>query len=134
MRCVTAALVLCGFAALFQPTASTAAPMDLDTIIVDETPEQLCDRLASDPFAGFGPEEWAQPFRTIVFYRAGPTCAQAMKKHPDEPRFALGTALASIAATGTTTPESCLRLSSPKATPQRYWPLPISRRRPKPPI
>ena len=67
MRCVTAALVLCGFAALFQPTASTAAPMDLDTIIVDETPEQLCDRLASDPFAGFGPVEC-----TIDFYRAGP--------------------------------------------------------------
>ncbi|MCJ7598938.1 MAG: hypothetical protein MUO41_10015 [Methyloceanibacter sp.] len=97
MRCVTAALVLCGFAALFQPNASTAAPMDLDTIIVDETPEQLCDRLAYDPFAGFGPVEWAQPFHTIDFYRARPACAQAMKKHPDEPRFALGTALASIA-------------------------------------
>jgi TPR repeat protein len=97
MRCVIAALVLCGFAALFQPNASTAAPMDLDTIIVDETPEQLCDRLASDPFAGFGPVEWAQPFHTIDFYRAGPACAQAMKKHPNEPRFALGTALASIA-------------------------------------
>lgn len=97
MRCVTAAFIICSFAILFQPSASFAEPIDLGKIIEGETPEQLCDRLAADPFAGFGPEEWAQPFRTIDFYRAGPACAQSMKAHPDEQRFALGTAMASIA-------------------------------------
>lgn len=59
MRCVTAALVLCGFAALFQPNTSTAAPMDLDTIIVDETPKQLCDGWRPIPLPGSVP--WNGP-------------------------------------------------------------------------
>lgn len=71
--------------------------MYLDTTSWTRRRNSFATRLASDPFAGFGPVEWAQPFHTIDFYRAGPACAQAMKKHPNEPRFALGTALASIA-------------------------------------
>lgn len=44
---------------LFQPlTGLSAAPLDLDTIAPDEPPEQLCDRLAANPFAGFGADEW----------------------------------------------------------------------------
>jgi len=64
----------------------------------DELPEQqLYDRLAANPFAGFGPEEWGRPFQSIDPYRAIPACTEAMKLHPDERRFVLELALAYIA-------------------------------------
>jgi len=98
MRCVPAAFAIVGLVALFQPlTGLSAAPLDLDTIAPDEPPEQLCDRLAANPFAGFGPDEWGRPFSSIDFYRAIPACTEAMKLHPDEHRFVLETALAYIA-------------------------------------
>lgn len=97
MRCVVAASVLCGFAALFQPNALSAEPLDLDTIVETETPKQLCDRLAVDPFSGFGPEQWARPFASIDAYRAVPACVKSMKAHPGEDRYVLGAALAFIA-------------------------------------
>ena len=74
---------------------SRAVP--LNDIIEDETPEQLCDRLAGDPFSGFGPDEWSQPFSTVDYYRALPACTEALKAHPGEQRFELGMALANIA-------------------------------------
>ena len=59
MRCVSAAFAIVGLVVLFQPlTGLSAAPLDLDTIAPDEPPEQLCDRLAANPFAGFGADEW----------------------------------------------------------------------------
>jgi TPR repeat protein len=97
MRCVVTALAFCGLAALIQPKALFAEPLNLDTIVVDETQEQLCDRLAVDPFSGFGPEQWAKPFASIDAYRAVPACVKAMKAHPGEDRYVLGAALAFIA-------------------------------------
>ena len=60
MRCVPAAFAIVGLVVLFQPlTGLSAAPLDLDTVAPDEPPEQLCDRLAANPFAGFGPSAMA---------------------------------------------------------------------------
>ena len=99
MRCVVAALTVIGSAFLCVPVATAEQPkIDLETIIEGETPVQLCDRLAADPFAGFGPETWSQPFASIDYYRAGPACIEAMKQNPNEPRFALGAALTSPAS------------------------------------
>ena len=98
MRCVFAALAMFGSLALLQPLAAlSAAPLDLDEIAPEEPPEQLCDRLAANPFLGFGPDEWAKPFASIDPYRAIPACGEAAKLHPDERRFALQLALAEIA-------------------------------------
>lgn len=98
MRCVAAALAIIGAASFCVVSARAEQPkIDLDTIIEGETPVQLCDRLAADPFAGFGPDAWSQPFHGIDFYRAGPACIEAMKQNPGEPRFELGAALAHIA-------------------------------------
>jgi TPR repeat protein len=98
MRCVLTALAIFGSALLLHPhIQASAAPIDLETIIEGETAAELCDRLAADPFAGFGPEAWSQPFSSIDYYRAGPACIEAMKLKPNEPRFALGAALAHIA-------------------------------------
>jgi len=98
MRCVAAALVLLGSAIVLQPvTGLSAAPLDLDTVAPEQTPEQLCDRVAADPFSGFGPDEWGRPFQTIDSYRAIPACTEAMKLHPDERRFVLEAALAYLA-------------------------------------
>jgi hypothetical protein len=47
----------------------------------DEPPEQLCDRLAVNPFSGLGPDEWGKPFQTIDSYRAIPACSQVIKNH-----------------------------------------------------
>jgi TPR repeat protein len=98
MRCVPGAFAIVGLIALFQPLAGlSAAPLDLDTIAPDEPPEQLCDRLAANPFAGFGPDEWGRPFGSIDSYRAIPACMESMKLHPHERRFVLEAALAYIA-------------------------------------
>lgn len=98
MRCVPAAFAIVGLVVLFQPlTGLSAAPLDLDTVAPDEPPEQLCDRLAANPFAGFGPDEWGRPFASIDSYRAIPACTEAMKLHPDERRFVLEAALGYIA-------------------------------------
>ena len=77
--------------------ASAGAPLDLDRVLPDQPPDQLCDRLAADPFAGFGPEEWAKPFRDIDSYRAISACSQAAKANAEVPRFKLELALAYIA-------------------------------------
>lgn len=98
MRCVAAALVILGAACLSVPSVSAEPKIDLETIIEGETPAQLCDRLAGDPFAGFGPDAWSQPFAHMDYFRAGPACIEAMKANPNEPRFALGAGLAHIAA------------------------------------
>jgi hypothetical protein len=59
MRCYTAALAMLASAALLPVTGLSAAPVNRDTALSAESPEQLCDRLAADPFVGFGPDEWA---------------------------------------------------------------------------
>lgn len=98
MRCVIAAWAMFGSAVLLQPMAwLSAAPLDLDNVAPAEPSEQLCDRLAANPFAGFGPDEWGRPFQSIDPYRAIPACTEAMKLHPDERRFVLELALAYIA-------------------------------------
>ncbi len=61
------------------------------------TPEALCDRVAADPFAGFGPDEWSHPFSRVDYYRALPACTEALEAHPQEQRFALGVAMANVA-------------------------------------
>ena len=99
MRCVLAAVAVLGLALLLQPSSGwSAPPIDLDTIIEGETPEQLYDRLAVDPFVGFGPDEWARPFTSIDPYRAVPACVKAMKANPAERRFVLQAGLAFLAA------------------------------------
>jgi TPR repeat protein len=99
MRCVVAAFLLLASAALLSPLqAVRAAPLDLDTVAPpDEPPEQLCDRLAKNPFAGSGPDEWGKPFQGIDSYRAIPACSEAAKLHPNERRFQPGLGLAYIA-------------------------------------
>jgi hypothetical protein len=57
----------------------------------------MSDRLAANPFAGFGPDEWGRPFGSIDSYQAIPACTESMKLHPDERRFVLEAALAYIA-------------------------------------
>jgi TPR repeat protein len=97
MRRVTAVLAASlSFALCFWGSAN-AAPLNLDDVVEDESPEQLCERVAADPFEGFGPEEWSHPFTRVDFYRALPACTEALKAHPDEQRFALGVALANVA-------------------------------------
>jgi TPR repeat protein len=95
MRFTVAVFGLC--LSVLPLAALSAAPLDLDTIAPDEPPEQLCDRLAADPFAGFGPDEWAHPFASVDFYRAAPACKEAMRLHPGEPRFALQAGIAEVA-------------------------------------
>jgi FimV-like protein len=88
--------MLAGFL-LHSATNAFAAPLNLDDVVPNEPPEQLCDRLAANPFSGFGPDEWGKPFQTIDSYRAIPACSEAIKSHPDERRFKLELALAYIA-------------------------------------
>jgi TPR repeat protein len=98
MRCVLAALAMFGSLALLHPIVGlSAAPLDLDNVMPEEPPEQLCDRLAANPFMGFGPDEWGKPFQAIDPYRAIPACSEAIKRHPDERRYKLQLALAEIA-------------------------------------
>jgi hypothetical protein len=97
MRYATASVAICFILSWSALTGAVAAPLDLNEVVADETPEALCDRLAPDPFAGFGPDEWGHPFRTVDFYRAVPACTEALANHPGEPRFALGAAMAYIA-------------------------------------
>ncbi len=77
--------------------SAQAAPLNLNDVVTDEPPEQLCERVAADPFEGFGPDEWSHPFSRVDFYRAVPACTEALKAHPDEQRFALGLAMGNVA-------------------------------------
>jgi hypothetical protein len=97
MRYATAGVAVWFMLFLSVLRGAAAAPLDLNEIATDETAEALCDRLAPDPFAGFGPEEWGHPFRSVDFYRAVPACTEALANHPGDPRFALGAAMAYIA-------------------------------------
>jgi TPR repeat protein len=98
MRCVFAALIVFGSVLVLQPlSASAEETPDLTKIIEDETPEQLCQRAAPDPFTGFGPDEWAKPFGAIDAYRAVPACVKAMRAHLDEDRYMLGAGLGFLA-------------------------------------
>jgi len=68
-----------GSLALLHPIVGlSAAPLDLDNVMPEEPPEQLCDRLAANPFMGFGPDEWGKPFQAIDPYRAIPACSEAI--------------------------------------------------------
>lgn len=99
MRCVRASLFALLALMLFGgPYSAMAGEIDLDKVIENETNEQLCDRLAVDPFTGFGPETWAKPFEHIDYYRAVPACFKAMEAHADEPRYRLQLAFAFLAA------------------------------------
>ena len=95
MRYAAAVFATSLFLTLWSP--AFAASPGLDAVQTNETPEELCNRLAADPFTGFGPEEWAHPFSGIDFYRALPACTKALEKHPKDQNFALGTAMANIA-------------------------------------
>ncbi len=95
MRWVAAAFAVSLFLPFSGP--ALAAPPDLDEIKTNEPPEERCNRLATDPFVGFGPDEWAHPFSGIDHFRALPACTEALEAHPDEPRYALGAALANVA-------------------------------------
>ena len=76
MRCVASALVVLATGFWLQSAAGVfAAPLDLDAVAPDEPPEQLCDRLAANPFSGFGPDEWGKPFQTIDSFRAISACS-----------------------------------------------------------
>jgi hypothetical protein len=97
MRRVTAVLAASLSLALCFWGSANAAPLNLNDVVEDESPEQLCERVAADPFEGFGPEEWSHPFTRVDFYRALPACTEALKAHPNEQRFALGVALVNVA-------------------------------------
>ena len=80
MRCVLAAFIVFGSVLALQPSGTFAENvLDLEKIIKNETPEQLCPRVTPDPFTGFGPDEWAKPFNAIDAYRAVPACVQALR-------------------------------------------------------
>jgi TPR repeat protein len=97
MRWNLAAWIAVATLSAFAHPAAAEEPLDLDHVLPDQPPDQLCDRLAADPFAGFGPDEWGKPFQDIDSYRAIPACSDAVKAHADEPRFELELALAYIA-------------------------------------
>lgn len=67
-------------------------------VSAEETAVQICDRLAADPFAGFGPKSWDKPFQGIDAASAIPACEEAMRLRPDEPRYRLQAAVAYLAA------------------------------------
>jgi len=92
-----AVLVFSLFLAASALPSTAAEPLNPNEIIEGETPEQLCDRLAADPFDGFGPDEWSDPFGKVDYYRALPACTKALEAHPEEQRFVLGVALANVA-------------------------------------
>ena len=64
----------------------------------DNGPAAICDRLAADPFAGFGPKNWDKPFQDVDAAHAVPACEEAMRLHPDQPRYRLEAAVAYLAA------------------------------------
>ena len=96
MRRVTAVLAASLSLTLCFWESAKTAPVNLNDVVKDEPPGQLCERVAADPFEGFGPEEWSHPFSRVDFYRALPACTEALKAHPDEQRFALGLAMANV--------------------------------------
>jgi TPR repeat protein len=90
--------VLIGLSLALLPASAWSESNYLNEIApADETPEHLCDRLAADPFVGFGPDEWGHPFSSIDFYRAVPACKTAMERHPEDKHFVLQAALAYVA-------------------------------------
>jgi len=95
MRRVTAVFATSLFLSLSAWAGAFAAPPN--TAVEGVTPEALCDRVAADPFAGFGPDEWSHPFSRVDYYRALPACTKALEAHPQEQRFALGVAVANVA-------------------------------------
>jgi TPR repeat protein len=83
------ALILC--LPLLLPAARAA-------VAETANPPEVCDRLAADPFAGFGPRNWDKPFQGIDADRAIAACEEAMRLHPGEARYRLQTAVAYLAA------------------------------------
>lgn len=73
-------------------------PLSLPAFAGDGSPEEICDRLAADPFAGFGPKSWDKPFQEIDAAQAVPACEAALRLHPDEARYQLQAAIAYLAA------------------------------------
>ncbi len=63
-----------------------------------DSADELCNRLAADPFAGHGPKNWDKPFQEIDAKRAVPACEEAVRHHPGEPRYRLQSAVAYLAA------------------------------------
>ncbi len=57
-----------------------------------------CDRLAADPFEGFGPRSWDRPFQDIDAEKAVPACEAAMRQKPGDARYRLQMAVAYLAA------------------------------------
>jgi TPR repeat protein len=72
------------------PFVAAAAPAD--------SPVSQCDKLAADPYAGFGPRNWDKPFQDIDAKDAIPACEAAMRLHPEEPRYRLQAAIGYLAA------------------------------------
>jgi hypothetical protein len=101
MRCVVAALAACCFLApLATPvplTGGAAAAETQATAMDDAAVVQACHRLATDPLAGLGPQEWSRPFQTIDPFQAIPVCKEALRRHPDDQRLMLETAMAYLA-------------------------------------
>src|SRR5680860_530701 len=96
MRRVTAVFTTSLFLSLSAWAGAVAAPMvqavtdqpPMVQAVEGVTPEALCDRLVTDPFAGFGPDEWSHPFSRVDYYRALSPCTKALEAHPQEQRFA----------------------------------------------
>lgn len=97
MRCSFAAWIAIAALPAFADAAPAAKTLDLDHVMPPQPPDQLCDRLASNPFAGFGPQSWSKPFDDIDPYRAIPACREAVKSHAVQTRYKLKLALAYIA-------------------------------------
>jgi TPR repeat protein len=73
-------------------------PLSPSAAAAEGGPTAICDRLAADPFAGFGPKSWDKPFQGIDAASAVPACEEAMRLHPGEPRYRLQMAIAYLAA------------------------------------
>lgn len=101
MRRVVAGLTICCLLILVQPLApwrDAALAAEADAAKDDAAVVEACHRLAADPLTGHGPPEWSRPFQTIDPFQAVPVCQDALRRHPDDRRLMLETAMAYLAA------------------------------------
>jgi hypothetical protein len=95
MRRVVAALGICVLLTCPWPLAATAAE---EGSIADDTALLLaCRKLAADPFAGTGPDEWSRPFQSIDPFKSIPVCREALRRHPGDPGLMLAASFAYLA-------------------------------------
>ncbi len=95
MRRVTAAFGI--WSLLVVAPAFTALAAEPRSAADDAALQKACLKLAADPFAGSGPQEWSRPFQSIDPFQAIPVCKEALRLHPDDAPLKLATAFTYIA-------------------------------------